>query len=436
MNRHRISFYTIVSLGIILMLVLLTGAALAGGMVLAPYLSGQVQAATGERVIELSPTPVAAPALPPDDILATFERALADVYQRALPSVVDIQVTQRVAPGPVNQFGFGSGQPPQDFFRQGEGSGFVWDTDGHIITNYHVVEDAETIKVSFANGTSAAAEVIGTDPDADLAVLKIDLPASELKPLVLGDSDALQVGQLTLAIGNPYGQDFTMTSGIVSAVGRTILSGNSSFSIPEVIQTDASINPGNSGGPLLNRQGEVIGINTMIISESGSNAGVGFAIPINIAKQILPTLIAGKDYEYAWLGISGTAMTDELAVAMNLPAGTRGALILSVTQGGPADEAGLRASQETLSVAGQDYPYGGDIVTAIQGKAVTDMDDLITYLVEHTRPGDKVTLGLLRTGGSQEAVTVTLGIRPSDLMSTNEVIKNESLSGQWMPDQR
>lgn len=413
MNRHSVSFYAVVSLGIVLILVLLAGAAFAGGVVVAPYLSDQVQAAAGEKVPGLSPTTVAAPALPSDDILATFESALTGVYQRALPSVVDIQVTQRVVAGMVNQFGFGFGQQPQDFLRQGEGSGFVWDADGHIITNYHVVEDAETVKVSFANGTSAGAEVIGTDADADLAVLKVDLPASELKPLVLGDSDDLKVGQLAIAIGNPYGQDFTMTSGIVSAVGRIISSGSSPFSIPEVIQTDASINPGNSGGPLLNRHGEVIGINTMIISESGSNAGIGFAIPINIARQILPTLIAGKDYEYAWLGISGTPMTDEVAMAMDLAAGTRGALILSVTQGGPADEAGLRASQETLTVAGVEYPYGGDIVIAIQGKPVTDMDDLITYLVEHTRPGDNVTLGLLRAGGNQETVTVTLGVRPA-----------------------
>jgi serine protease Do len=414
MNRQRISFYTIVSLITVLMLVLLAGVAFAGGVVVAPYLSNQVQAAAGERAIELSPTTVAAPALPSDDILATFESALTDVYQRALPSVVDIQVTQRVAAGPVNQFGFGSGQQSQDFLRQGEGSGFVWDTDGHIVTNYHVVEDAETVKVSFANGASAGAQVVGTDPDADLAMLKVDLPASELKPLVLGDSDALQVGHVAIAIGNPYGQDFTMTSGIVSAVGRIISSGSSRFSIPEVIQTDASINPGNSGGPLLNRHGEVIGINTMIISESGSNAGIGFAIPINIARQILPTLIAGEEYQYAWLGISGTDLTDEAATAMNLPAGSRGALILSVTQGGPADEAGLRASQETLTVAGVEYPYGGDIVIAIQGKPVTDMDDLITYLAEHTRPGDNVTLSLLRTGGEQEDVIVTLGARPTN----------------------
>jgi S1-C subfamily serine protease len=179
-----------------------------------------------------------------------------------------------------------------------------------------------------------------------------------------------------------------------------------------VIQTDAAINPGNSGGPLLNRRGEVIGINAMIISESGSSDGVGFAVPINIAKQILPTLISGEDYEYAWLGISGASITGEVAQAMDLPAGAQGVLIISVAQSGPAAEAGLRSSREVLTVAGREYPYGGDIITAIQGVTVTDMGDLITYLVENTRPGDQVTFGLLRSGGERGNVSVTLGARP------------------------
>jgi 2-alkenal reductase len=284
-NKHKILFSTLVSLGAVLALAVVATLAFAGGLVLSPHLHADAQAADGQGVNQPASTVLAEPVLESVDVLATFEQALINVYQTTLPSVVDIEVTQRVPLGTSNRFGGGSG----DLFRQGQGSGFVWDDQGHIVTNYHVVEDADTVKVIFYDEASTEAEVIGTDPDADLAVLKVNLPASDLQPLILGDSDDLKVGQLTLAIGNPYGQDFTMTSGIVSAVGRTIPSGNSTFSIPEVIQTDAAINPGNSGGPLLNRRGEVIGINAMIISESGSSDGVGFAVPINIAKQILPT---------------------------------------------------------------------------------------------------------------------------------------------------
>jgi 2-alkenal reductase len=324
---------------------------------------------------------------------------------------VDIEVTQRVTSGSTDRFGFG--QLPDGSFRRGEGSGFVWDTDGHIVTNYHVVEDAEIVKVIFADGRSAQAEVIGGDPDADLALLQVDLSAAELRPLVLGDSDTLKVGHLTFAIGNPFGQDFTMTTGIVSAVGRTISGRNSSFSIPEVIQTDASINPGNSGGPLINRQGEVIGINTMIVSDTGSSSGVGFAIPINTAKRIIPTLITGEAYKYAWLGISGASLTDEVAQAMKLPAGTQGALVISIAENSPAAQADLRSSQEVLTVTGQEVPYGGDVIVAIEGEPITSINELIAYLAENTRPGDQVSLTVLRDGGNQENVTITLGVRPS-----------------------
>ncbi len=410
MNKRKISQYTLVSLAAALALAVVAALAFAGGLALAPQLSVIAQAADGEGASQLTSTVPAEPVLESDDILATFEGALINVYQRTLPSVVEVEVTQRVSVGTGNGFSGGSG----DFIRQGEGSGFVWDTEGHIVTNYHVVEDSETVRVIFANGANMEAEVIGTDPDADLAVLEVKLPASGLQPLALGDSDALQVGQLTIAIGNPYGQDFTMTTGIVSAVGRTIPSNRSSFSIPQVIQTDAAINPGNSGGPLLNRRGEVVGINAMILSDSGSNDGVGFAIPINIAKQIVPTLIAGEEYEYAWLGISGASLTDEVAQAMSLPAGVHGALVISVAQNGPADQAGLRGSPQVLTIAGQRYPYGGDIITAIQGEPIAGMDALITYLVDNTRPGDQVTLELVRPGGEEGNLSVTLGSRPEN----------------------
>jgi S1-C subfamily serine protease len=410
MSKHRMIGYTWASFGAVLALAVVAALAFAGGLALSPQLYAVAQAADQEAVIESSSLSLAEPAPQSDVALATFERAVIGIYQTTLPSVVDVEVAQRVTLGIRDQFG----QQPEDLFRRGEGSGFVWDKEGHIVTNYHVVQDTEVVKVSFANGVSAEAEVIGADADADLAVLKVDLPASELQPLILGDSDELQVGQLTFAIGNPFGQDFTMTTGIVSAVERTIRSGNSSFSIPEVIQTDASINPGNSGGPLLNRFGEVIGINTMIISESGSNAGVGFAVPINIAKQIVPTLIAGEDFEYAWLGIIGTSLTKDVTEAMNLTDDTQGALIISVAQNSPAAQAGLRGSQDVLTIAGQEVPYGGDIITAIQEEPIADMDDLITYLVEKTRPGDQVSLSLIRSGGEAENVTVTLGTRPED----------------------
>jgi len=408
MSKHRILLSTLVSLGAVLTLAVVAALAFAGGLALAPQLNIVAQASDQEAATQASSSTVLTEsALESDDFLATFEQALIDVYQTTLPSVVEIEVTQRFTSGTTNRFG-------GDLFRQGEGSGFVWDQQGHIVTNYHVVEDAEEVKVVFADGGSAKAEVIGNDPDADLAVLKVDLPASDLQPLPVGDSDALQVGQLTIAIGNPFGQDFTMTTGIVSAVGRTIPSSRSSFSIPEVIQTDAAINPGNSGGPLLNRLGEVVGINTMILSESGSSDGVGFAVPINIARQVVPTLIAGEEYEYAWLGISGNSLTDEVIEAMNLPAGTQGTLIINVVQNGPAAEAGLRSSREILTVSGQEVPYGGDVIIAIQGDPVTGMDDLITYLVENTRPGNQVTLSLIRSGGAREDVSIILGARPNN----------------------
>jgi S1-C subfamily serine protease len=253
---------------------------------------------------------------------------------------------------------------------------------------------------------------VGTDPDADLAVLKVNLPASELKPLAIGDSDTLRVGQLTVALGTPFGQEFTMTSGIVSAIGRTIRSGNGLYSIPQAIQTDASINPGNSGGPLLNRRGEVIGINSQIYSRTGSNAGVGFAVPINIARRVVPTLIAGNTYEYAWLGISGGDLTQDIRDYLKLPSSTRGALVTSVTEGGPAEQAGLHGVERVQRVNGQPFPVGADIITAINGQPVSSINDVITYLVASTSPGDKITLDVIHADGQPGQVEVTLGVRP------------------------
>lgn len=400
-------------LALLVLLVVATGLACVGGALAGPYVShllGSDSAVPAQsRVLAAMPTPMPtlAPAELPQDaeaIVAAQEEVLSRIYENALPSVVHIRVVQKVqAPGI---------QGPQEFYRRGEGSGFVWDREGHTVTNNHVVEGSDRVEVVFWDGTTVEAAVLGTDPDADLAVIKVDLPAEKLQPLSLGDSASLKVGQMAVAIGNPFGQEFTMTSGIISALGRTIRSGASFFSIPEVIQTDAPINPGNSGGPLLDRQGRVIGINTMIISQSGASAGIGFAVPVNIAKRVVPALIEEGRYEYAWLGISGTSLTPELARLMDLPEETRGTLVVNVAKDGPAEKAGLRGSDKTVKKDGQELQIGGDVIVSINGQPVEDMDDLIAYLVRETRPGDTVKLGLIRQGGRRETVEVVLGTRP------------------------
>jgi len=395
--------------------------AIVSGVMIAPSFTNVVQASQTNPITQnqqVSPSLQAG-----NDILSTYEQATTNLYRTAISSVVRIDVTVQMAPN--GMYGYGQmpfelppnhpslpGQPNGGFSSQGQGSGFVWDTAGHIVTNFHVVKDASNIEVTFADGTNVEAKLIGSDPDADVAVLKINLPATQLQPLPMGDSNDLQVGQLAFAIGTPYGQDFSMTSGIVSAINRTIRSGNTRFSIPEVIQTDASINPGNSGGPLFNRKGEVIGINTMILSRSGSNAGVGFAVPINIAKQVVPELIKNGTYNYAWLGISGATLTDDMAKLMSLPATTQGAIVLELAQDGPAMQAGLQGSTQVGQVNGLDIPYGGDVIIAINNQPIKTMDDLITYLIEKTHPADKATLKILRDG-QEKTIDITLGKRPT-----------------------
>ena len=353
------------------------------------------------------PTPTTLPATTLKVGTTTEEELLVNLYERVNPAVVNIRVVKRVE------------QPatfavPDDLYQEGQGSGFVWDQEGHIVTNNHVVEGADEVEVVFWDDTVVEGKVVGTDPDSDLAVVEVDLPAEELHPVELGDSQELKVGQLAVAIGNPFGQAGTMTRGIVSALGRTFRPGASPFAIPEMIQTDAAVNPGNSGGPLLNSQGRVIGINSLILSRSGSSSGVGFAVPINMAKRVVPILIEEGEYHYAWLGITGQDLTPTIVEAMDLPAGTRGALVIAVGQGGPADEAGLRGSIETVEIKGRPLEIGGDIILAIDGTPVKDMDDVIVYLVENTRPGQEVELSILRDGQEQK-LTVELGERPDSV---------------------
>lgn len=402
---------------------IIVAAAFTGGLLLAPALTGEAQAAQV--------------AVDSNDIMIAYEQAFIDVYQNTVPSVVSIRVARKIDRDFMERFGITPPgpepeeepeatpedepeTPPEEFFDYGGGTGFVWDDQGHIVTNYHVVAEATEVEVIFANDMRASAEILGSDPDADLAVIKVDLPSSSLRPVTLGDSNTIQVGQLSIAIGNPFGQEFTMTSGIVSGVQRTIRSG-SGYSIPEVIQTDAPINPGNSGGPLLNRQGEVIGINAQMLSRTGVSSGIGFAVPINIAKQVVPTLIRGEAYEYAWLGISGTSLTVEAAEYRKLPAETRGALISAVIEDGPAAKAGLHGSDEKLPVESEAFRFGGDLIIGIDGQVIAEMNDLIAYLVKETKPGDTVTLDVIRTDGTQTSIEVTLGVRPRvDLTDSDE----------------
>jgi 2-alkenal reductase len=302
----------------------------------------------------------------------------------------------------------------------GEGSGFVFDSQGHIVTNYHVVQDNTSIEVDFPSGTKVHGTVVGSDLDSDLAVVKVNVPAGELKPLPLGDSDQLQVGDTVVAIGNPFGFSSTMTQGIVSAKGRNLesirqTSDGRSFSAGDLIQTDAAINPGNSGGPLLNLQGEVVGVNraiqTVASAASGEpvNSGIGFAVSVNIVKRVVPVLISKGSYDYPYLGISSLdEVTLMLAETLGLPQ-SRGAYLVEVVSGGPADLAGLKAGTGDTSVTG--LKSGGDLITAIDGQPINVYADLIGYLMTKKSPGDKVVLSILRDGKEMQ-VTVTLGKRP------------------------
>ena len=303
-----------------------------------------------------------------------------------------------------------------------EGSGFVFDGEGHVVTNQHVVEGTNEVELDFSSGFKAHGTVIGSDTDADVAVIQVKAPADQIHPLVLGDSSKLNVGEQVVAIGNPFGLSGTMTLGIISALGRTQFSqaapqGSGFFSNADIIQTDAAINPGNSGGPLFNLKGEVVGINQSIRTESFNNAtgnavnsGVGFSISINLVKRIVPFLISDGKYEYPYLGISSTSdLSLQQIEALGLNTFT-GVYILAVTPGGPADKAGIQAG--TKDTSDPNLKAGGDIITAIDGHPVITYDQLLSYLVTNKSPGDTAVLTVLRNGQTMD-ITVTLGKRPS-----------------------
>ncbi len=332
-------------------------------------------------------------------LLKAKESQLNTIYSTSLPSIVHIKVRQTVP-------GFFQNQE-----RTGEGSGFIWDTEGNIVTNYHVVASASIVDVEFADGSQYPASVIGLDPNSDLAIIKVNPNGKILTALNLGDSTNVKVGNHTIVIGSPFGQEFSMSSGIVSAIKRTVPSQNTMFSIPNVIQTDAAINPGNSGGPLMDIDGNVIGINSQIISRSGGNQGIGFAIPINSVKKIIPTLIKGEKFEYPYIGITGMDLNTNLKKALEIDSEIKGVMIVDVVKGSPADLGGLLGYTGTVSDNDNSYPSGGDILTAINSIPIKSMSDLLTLLFSDYSPGDSVTFTILRDSSSFD-LDITLISRP------------------------
>jgi S1-C subfamily serine protease len=336
-------------------------------------------------------------------------------------------------PEDMPDFHFFDPDQQEDFFTQGAGSGFVWDKEGHIVTNNHVVANAESVDVTFSDGTILEGEVVGTDPDSDLAVVKVERDADELQPIEVVDSSNVKVGHLSIAIGNPFGLEGTMTVGFVSALGRSLPVESSmgpSYTIPDIIQTDASINPGNSGGVLVNDKGQLIGVPSAIQSPIRASAGVGFAIPSSIVQQVVPVLIEEGSYDHSWIGITGTTLTPDLAEAMGLEKDQRGALVIEVANNGPADEAGLQGSDEQISIDGVQARVGGDIITAFDGRPVREFDDLVAYLARHTQVGQTVTLTILRDGEKQE-IDVTLGSRPGTT-ETPEPQEEQASADVWL----
>jgi len=357
------------------------------------------------------PTPTQAPPqVPPmpEEPANALEAQVVAVYDLAGPAVVNITNLSYA----------------YDFFlrpvpQEGSGSGFIYDTEGHIITNYHVVENAEELSVTLADGRVYPATVVGADPSNDLAVIRIEaLDANDVdglpQPVVLGNSDDLRVGRFVVAIGNPFGQAGSLTVGVISALGRIIESPDGRF-IGEAIQTDAAINPGNSGGPLLDLQGRVIGVNSQIISPNRASAGIGFAVPSNTVRRVVPQLIAQGRYSHPWLGVGPASLTPEWAQAlrqagMEVPV-EEGLIVVEVASGGPADQAGIRGPDQVVRFGNVRIPVGMDIIVALNGEPLTDLRKLTVYLETETQVGDTVEVTIIRDGDERN-VQVTLAERP------------------------
>ena len=370
--------------------------------------------------------------------LRAAEDTLTALYETVNPAVVNIQVkvSADAAFGGFQlpeefelpeDFELPEGMDPEDFdphklpegfgFGYGQGSGFVFDSEGHIITNNHVVGNAEEINVIFSNGTELDATLVGTDPDSDLAVIKVNPNEVALTTVPLGDSDDLRIGQFVVAIGNPFGLSGSMTYGIVSGLGRTlaadrIAANGRSFSIPDIIQTDTAINPGNSGGPLLNLDGQVVGVNTAIATKSGEFAGVGYVVPVETVQKVVPQPIENGSVQNPWIGISGQELNRTFAEAMNLDPNQKGILIAEVVADGPAAQTDLRGSELEIEIDGFPARVGGDIIIGIDDLVVEKFDDLLSYIVQETEVGQTVLLTVLRDGAEVQ-LEITLEARPS-----------------------
>ena len=371
----------------------LGGAVAVGGVAL---LGGLDSTTTVVTETSAAPSPGLAPA-------SGRAMSVNEIYERASSGVVRINASDNSTSSSTPPFGQNAAL----------GSGFVIDKSGHIVTNYHVVRDAGRVTVSFSNRDTVQAEVVGTDPSTDLAILRVETAASALTPLSMGNSDAVRVGDPVVAIGNPFGLDRTVTAGIVSALQRLIQAPNR-FTIDHVIQTDAPINPGNSGGPLLNARGQVIGVNTQIETGTGSsatgNVGIGFAVPSNTVKDVVAQILRTGRVDHAYLGISGQALPEDVAERYNLPV-EAGVLVGSVTDDSGADKAGIEGGETEVVVAGVSYTLGGDIIVAFEGKKISSVEEL-RDAISGKKPGDKVKLVIYRDA-SRTSVTVTLGRQPA-----------------------
>lgn len=415
MNKKTFSITSII---VIAMLLLAACSGVTGALAnTGTKLAQSSQQATAAPSTNSSPTAVPIAVISGSNPLTAYQDTLQSIYSAVSPSVVSIMVLTPSS-GTTSTFpGFSSGNSSQ--LSEALGSGFVWDMNGHIVTNDHVVSGATTIEVTFTDGNTYSATVVGQDPYSDLAVIQVNAPASELHPVSMGDSSQLKVGDVAIAIGNPFGLSETMTAGIISGLSRDISNSQvsqsttgASYSIPDVIQTDAPINPGNSGGVLVNDQGQVVGVTYSLESASGSSSGIGFAIPQQIVSKVVPSLISSGSYSHPYLGITGTDMTSDIATAMKLPAETHGALVVTVVSGGPAAKAGLQGSNTTVTINGVQAVVGGDVITAINGQSISSMADLIAYLELNAQAGQTVSLTILRNGQSMN-VSLTLGTRPA-----------------------